>query len=178
MTPAHQLLQRLQRAGVTLWAADGKLRYKGPRGALSATIRVQVRQHKAELLELVGEGNKGQDIPQNIPDPLTACLRRYGSIKAAVSNWVQTCQGRDVVLELPGKDRDGNPRTVVLCTTKTSLAAAEAAGRVCMAPLELVRLLEARAAGLEVPMLRPGGVLDIKDAFEGGARLAGVEVYW
>ena len=168
------LLQDLKRAGVKVWADKKKLHYSAEDGITIQQLE-QMRDGKAELLAELAcppPPNTSISPPPPAGDPLADALQQHGTVKAAVKHWVTTMAGRDLVVELPGKDRDGKPRTVRCCTTPASLEASKKRGDVMLSPLELVTLLEARAAGLAVPV---DAVVVIKDVFEGGALLAGVE---
>jgi len=50
---ATELLDRLHRAGVELWADGSRLRYDAPADALDEATLERLRQHKLELLDLV-----------------------------------------------------------------------------------------------------------------------------
>jgi pyochelin synthetase len=50
-----ELAGRLEAAGVKLWAADGELRFRAPRGVLSDDDRAELRRHRSALLEYVQE---------------------------------------------------------------------------------------------------------------------------
>src|SRR5215216_1039598 len=52
MTPV-ELLSRLYDRNIKLWTEDGKLRYKGPKGALSAELLAAIAECKAELIALL-----------------------------------------------------------------------------------------------------------------------------
>jgi hypothetical protein len=56
---AAALLATLWGRGVEVYVADGRLRYRGPAGALNDDLRRAAADHRAELLALVG----GRDAP-------------------------------------------------------------------------------------------------------------------
>jgi pyochelin synthetase len=77
-----ELVDRLEAVGVQLWAADGELRFRAPRGALSDEDRAELRQHRPALLAylqqdigpnlLVAEPDQASD-----PFPLTDVQTAY-----------------------------------------------------------------------------------------------------
>jgi hypothetical protein len=52
MTPST-LLTDLSRAGIVLTAANGRLAYDAPRGAMTPALLVTLKEHKGELIALV-----------------------------------------------------------------------------------------------------------------------------
>ena len=50
---ATDVIDACRTRGVTLFVADGEVRYRAPQGAFTDELRTVVRQHKAELLELL-----------------------------------------------------------------------------------------------------------------------------
>jgi pyochelin synthetase len=84
MADAHpaELVDRLEAAGVQLWAADGQLRFRAPRGALGDEDREELRRQRSALLEylqdeidsnlLVAEPDHATD-----PFPLTDVQTAY-----------------------------------------------------------------------------------------------------
>ncbi|CVK20158.1 non-ribosomal peptide synthetase [Sporomusa sphaeroides] len=50
---ANQLLIRLRQSGVSLWAENGKLRYRAPQGALDDNELLALKNHKADILHLL-----------------------------------------------------------------------------------------------------------------------------
>ncbi|MGI9628359.1 MAG: condensation domain-containing protein, partial [Longimicrobiales bacterium] len=53
------LLADLSARGARVWAEDGQLRLRAPKGALTLEIQGALSKHKAELLELLGEQSAG-----------------------------------------------------------------------------------------------------------------------
>ncbi|MGI5489866.1 amino acid adenylation domain-containing protein [Microtetraspora malaysiensis] len=49
------LVDRLEAVGVQLWAEDGQLRFRAPRGVLTEQDRDELRRHRAALLEYLSE---------------------------------------------------------------------------------------------------------------------------
>jgi len=47
------LLFHLKTRGISLWVDDGKLRYKGPKGAITEDLRIQIKHNKSQLLDLL-----------------------------------------------------------------------------------------------------------------------------
>ncbi len=81
-THPAELVDRLEAAGVQLWAADGQLRFRAPRGALGDEDREELRRQRSALLEylqdevdsnlLVAEPDHATD-----PFPLTDVQTAY-----------------------------------------------------------------------------------------------------
>jgi pyochelin synthetase len=77
-----ELVDRLEAAGVQLWAADGELRFRAPQGALTDDDRADLRQQRVALLEYLQE-----DVDSNLlaaepeqandPFPLTDVQTAY-----------------------------------------------------------------------------------------------------
>jgi hypothetical protein len=78
MSPAAELLADLQRRGLTLEAHDNKLRVR-PKGSLTAAEQAAVRQHKPELLRLLGNAHR---LYVPAPDPQTV-REVLGAVPAA-----------------------------------------------------------------------------------------------
>ena len=57
MTAEHLLLEILER-GVQLWATDGELGFRAPRGALTTALRDRLRAARGEILALLGPDAK------------------------------------------------------------------------------------------------------------------------
>ncbi|MFP3939552.1 MAG: amino acid adenylation domain-containing protein, partial [Thermoanaerobaculia bacterium] len=55
------LLDRLRRRGIRLWADGEDLRFRAPRGALSDALRREIRTHRADLLELLRTSQGARD---------------------------------------------------------------------------------------------------------------------
>ncbi|MEV0289164.1 condensation domain-containing protein [Kribbella sp. NPDC050820] len=51
--PAQALLDACQEKGIALWAHDGQLRYRAPRGALDPGLLGELAKYKAELLQVL-----------------------------------------------------------------------------------------------------------------------------
>src|SRR6476620_8636423 len=69
----NQFLAELAQRGVKLWAEDGQLRYRAPKGALTPELRDELVLHKVELVKLLQKKSNASDtsIPQ-----VSASLRR------------------------------------------------------------------------------------------------------
>ena len=52
---ASEFLSYLRKKGIRLWAEGNKLRYSAPKGALTADIRAELAERKAEVLSFLGE---------------------------------------------------------------------------------------------------------------------------
>ncbi len=50
---AREVVRDAQAVGIELWAEDGKLRFRGPKGALTPDLRDRLKNHKTELIELL-----------------------------------------------------------------------------------------------------------------------------
>jgi amino acid adenylation domain-containing protein len=48
-----ELVKRVRQQGVTLWVENGRLRYRAPKGVLTASLRAQLLAHKAEIVDLL-----------------------------------------------------------------------------------------------------------------------------
>ncbi|RII96590.1 hypothetical protein DZF93_20670, partial [Clavibacter michiganensis subsp. insidiosus] len=51
---AEQLIDDLNARGVRLWAEDGRIRFRGPRGVIDDDRRELIRRHRDEVLALLG----------------------------------------------------------------------------------------------------------------------------
>ncbi|WP_033290187.1 non-ribosomal peptide synthetase [Amycolatopsis jejuensis] len=61
---AHQLISELQDLGVQLWAQEGRLRFRAPKGVLTGTRREALAEHRDEILGLLDA-----EEPVVVPDP-------------------------------------------------------------------------------------------------------------
>lgn len=61
-----ELVSRLEAVGVHLWEDDGKVRFRGPKGALTDQDREALRRHKSDLLAYLRD-DVGQDLL--VPEP-------------------------------------------------------------------------------------------------------------
>lgn len=62
----NQFLAELAQQGVKLWAEDGQLRYRAPKGVLTPELRDELALHKAELVLLLHQSNANRrdaDLP-------------------------------------------------------------------------------------------------------------------
>ena len=62
----NQLLAELAGRGVKLWAEDGQLRYRAPKGALTPELRDELALHKAEVIKWLHNSNANRrdaDLP-------------------------------------------------------------------------------------------------------------------
>ena len=55
------LLDAFRSRGIELYVADGRLRYRGPVGALDAPLRCAAAEHRAELLAVLGAPPSASD---------------------------------------------------------------------------------------------------------------------
>lgn len=53
------LLDKAGSQGISLWAEDGKLRYRAPEGSLSAELKLELTEHKADLVAYLSKQNGG-----------------------------------------------------------------------------------------------------------------------
>jgi len=68
-----ELLSRLRRLGVRIWAEDGKLRLQAPKGVLTPELRDSLARSKAELLRFLEEADAAQShAPPIQPAPADA----------------------------------------------------------------------------------------------------------
>ncbi|WP_143753140.1 hypothetical protein, partial [Clavibacter michiganensis] len=51
---AEQLIDDLDARGVRLWAEDGRIRFRGPRGVIDDDRRELIRRHRDEVLAILG----------------------------------------------------------------------------------------------------------------------------
>ncbi len=63
MTTVAQLVAALYEQGIRLWAEDGQLRFRAPRGALSAAQRAELVARKAELLAFLRQAQPAATVP-------------------------------------------------------------------------------------------------------------------
>ena len=80
--PPQALLAELARRGVEVWAEEGRLRYRAPRGALTAELRSGLAEHKAAILaRLAATGAAAAVVPDPAaryePFPLTSMQEAY-----------------------------------------------------------------------------------------------------
>ena len=52
---AHEVLQEAHRRGIVLRPAGAALRFRGPKDALSEDFKRELKRHKPEILNLLGE---------------------------------------------------------------------------------------------------------------------------
>ena len=71
MTPENLLIY-LEQRDIRLWCYEGKLRCDAPKGILTAEIRQQITEHKADLLRLLA---KHPPAPSANPQPLSSIAR-------------------------------------------------------------------------------------------------------
>src|SRR6185437_4712289 len=64
--PAAPIYDELAAAGVRLWEEDGQIRYRAPRGALTARRLAALRAQKGAVLARLREADA---LPQVEPDP-------------------------------------------------------------------------------------------------------------
>ncbi|MEM7133968.1 MAG: amino acid adenylation domain-containing protein [Chloroflexota bacterium] len=75
MRNAEQVLLELQAHGIKLWSEDGKLRYRAPKDALTATLRSEITKYKTEILSLLSQGATYSSVYQEIqPSSRTKAL--------------------------------------------------------------------------------------------------------
>jgi amino acid adenylation domain-containing protein len=67
-----ELLARLRRLNITLWAEGDRLRFQGPKGALTDELRKALAEHKAEVLALLQEASTAT---QELPAPIQRAPR-------------------------------------------------------------------------------------------------------
>ncbi|MEW6457620.1 MAG: hypothetical protein AB1441_00900 [Bacillota bacterium] len=65
----NELIWELQRRGITLEPAGDKLRWRGPKGAMTPELLDQLRDHKAEVLGLLQQG-PDRLFPYPLPETL------------------------------------------------------------------------------------------------------------
>lgn len=65
MKTIEELLPYLQSLNVKLWVEDGKLRYRAPKGAMTATIASELKERKSEILNFLSRsyGSPIQPVP-------------------------------------------------------------------------------------------------------------------
>ena len=54
---AHQALEEARRRGITLTPAGTVLRFRGPQGALSEDLKQALKEHKPEIIAILGESH-------------------------------------------------------------------------------------------------------------------------
>ena len=82
----QQLLEKLEKQGITLWKDGGSLRYKAPKGVMNQDLLSQIKERKDEIIAVIGE-RKGSETspgmitadPENVyaPFPLTDVQQAY-----------------------------------------------------------------------------------------------------
>ena len=75
---AAQVLEQARAVGIVLSVAGGKLRYRGPREALTADLLEQLRAHKADLLQALAAR-----APVNLDEVLAAACEGVAGITPA-----------------------------------------------------------------------------------------------
>ncbi|HXW00018.1 MAG TPA: condensation domain-containing protein, partial [Anaerolineae bacterium] len=83
-TQTLELLAYLRSQDVKLSVHEGRLRYSAPEGVLTPQLRAELVQHKAEIVELLGQVNSAvlaqppiQPIPRQEPLPLSFGQQRF-----------------------------------------------------------------------------------------------------
>ncbi|MEU3650020.1 amino acid adenylation domain-containing protein [Lentzea sp. NPDC034063] len=56
---AIQVLAELRRLGVLLWVDEGRLRYSAPKGVMSEAVMARLREHRTEIVEVLGGAGRG-----------------------------------------------------------------------------------------------------------------------
>ena len=79
--PIKQFLAELQSLGVKIWADDGRLRSRSPKGVLTPTLRQTVRERKAEILAFLEPATTRskptiQPVPRDQTLPLSFAQQR------------------------------------------------------------------------------------------------------
>ena len=74
------LLADLGQAGITLWVEDGRLRYRGPKGEMTADRRDAVNRIKSDLIRHLAE----QTASPRTEYPLSASQSRLNSMPSAL----------------------------------------------------------------------------------------------
>lgn len=76
MRNLDQLLSELEARGITIWAEDGALRFRAPKGALTDELKAELKTHKASLLETLGGAPTIEANPDAEHYPLSHQQRR------------------------------------------------------------------------------------------------------
>ncbi|MGQ5522581.1 amino acid adenylation domain-containing protein [Chitinimonas sp. PSY-7] len=103
---AIRLLAELNNIGITVWAEDGQLRFRSPKGRLTDALKVELTQHRAALLALLGEAGKTDTAierrpgPADVPAPLSIQQRAV---------WMAEQQGGGAAYLIPGALRIRGP---------------------------------------------------------------------
>lgn len=84
MSSISALFANLRAAGIRLWQENGTLRFKAPKGAMTAQIKQQLKAQKAEILAFLAEADKAPvrqlpplpQVDRNQPLPLSFAQQR------------------------------------------------------------------------------------------------------
>ncbi|RII87072.1 hypothetical protein DZF98_16130, partial [Clavibacter californiensis] len=72
---AEQLIDDLTSRGVRLWAEDGRIRFRGPRGVIDDDRRELIRRHRDDVLTILERQDAtGPGAPRAAADPAAAHL--------------------------------------------------------------------------------------------------------
>src|SRR5688500_7916538 len=79
MTTIRQLLDRWNDGGIRLWEDDGQLRYRAPRGVVTAETLAELKRNKDAILEelRVASGPRPDPEHRHDPFPLTDVQGAY-----------------------------------------------------------------------------------------------------
>ncbi|QTA87822.1 non-ribosomal peptide synthetase [Desulfonema magnum] len=73
MNHVAALLDRLNEQNISLWTEDNKLRYSAPRGALTDSLKKEIRNYKTDIIDFLNKACdsavKPAGLPQVSPDP-------------------------------------------------------------------------------------------------------------
>ncbi|PHV12097.1 non-ribosomal peptide synthetase [Chitinimonas sp. BJB300] len=96
---AIRLLAELNSIGIAIWAEEGQLRFRSPKGRLTDALKAELAQHRSELLALLGRAStidseiERRQGPPDAPAPLSIQQRAV---------WMAEQQGGGAAFLIPG----------------------------------------------------------------------------
>ncbi|WP_298917445.1 condensation domain-containing protein [uncultured Nostoc sp.] len=76
MKTIEQFLSKLESLDVKLWREGEKLHYNAPKGIITSTLLTQIREHKAEILQILRQDDVIHPVQRNQPLPLSFAQQR------------------------------------------------------------------------------------------------------
>ena len=70
MRTVEQFVLHLRKQGIKLWMDGERLRYRAPKGALTAALRQELREKKAELVAFLGQAKESESVDTSMIQPV------------------------------------------------------------------------------------------------------------
>ncbi|BAY23354.1 condensation domain-containing protein [Calothrix sp. NIES-2100] len=76
MKTIEQFLSEIERLDVKLWVEGEQLHYNAPKGTITSTLLTQIKERKAEILQVLNQDDVIQAVPRNQQLPLSFAQQR------------------------------------------------------------------------------------------------------